>query len=283
MSGFRLIDALEPRRFFSVTLPESTPDAPPSDLPPSDVGDDIFRATATAPLTPGVSLTKGALTVIGNTTDDTIAIAAEGTTKIAVTFNGTKTTYDRTAVRKLLVAAGSGNDKITLNLPAALAAKLPVKVTGDAGNDSITSNVAGAFDGGEGNDSITGSSGNDKIVGGVGDDTLISSGGKDSISGGAGLNRITYANGDRDLGAIKLRTDKRSVLIITGSKANDTFNFAKGSGNNVTLTIAGQTATFDTTLLRGLIINGGAGQDKVVLTNNPFANKIVIKHSIELP
>lgn len=52
------------------------------------------------------------------------------------------------------------------------------------------------FDGGKGNDSISGTDYNDVIKGGDGDDTIYGGEGNDTITGGKGKNLVTYRHGD---------------------------------------------------------------------------------------
>jgi Ca2+-binding RTX toxin-like protein len=51
----------------------------------------------------------------------------------------------------------------------------------------------GTINGGPGDDTITGTSGNDILIGGAGDDTLSGAGGRDIIIGGTGADKINGA------------------------------------------------------------------------------------------
>lgn len=269
-----LLEDLEGRRLLSVTLGE---DGAPVENSPAD---ETMLITTTAATTP-VSLTRGKLTVTGTGNADTVTLALEGTDKIAVTLNGTKTTYNLTAVRTVKVDTLAGNDTATINLTSAVARKLGLTVDGGAGNDTLTTNVRATLIGGDGNDNLTGSTGNDRLVGGAGDDVLVSNGGSDSLSRGTGTDRVTYANGDRDVGDLKLRT-RNGVLTVSGTNKADKFTFAKGTGTNVSVALGTQVATFDLASLSAVRVDGGAGRDEVVAPAGTFGTKAFSKRSIEI-
>jgi Ca2+-binding RTX toxin-like protein len=246
------------------------------------LGGEIF-ANTTATTNP---LLRGrTLTVRGTTAADTITIGLEGS-NIAVTLNGTKTTYAVSAVRTLRVLADAGNDNVTVNLTPAAAAKLAITLDGAVGDDTLTTNVKASLLGGAGNDTLTGSTANDRLVGGLGDDTILSNGGRDSITAGLGRNRVTYANGDRDVGDLRLRKDSRGLLRIFGTARNDKFTFSKGNGNVVNVQLndlaLNQLASFDLTQVTGIRVEGSAGRDEVVAPANTFGTKPFSKKSIEV-
>ena len=74
------------------------------------------------------------------------------------------------------IFGGGGDDTISIGGPIA-------EAYGQDGNDTINSTAGGAmrFDGGAGNDSITGSTGNETLIGGTGQDTLTGSWGTDTF------------------------------------------------------------------------------------------------------
>lgn len=242
----------------------------------------MSAASLTLPPASDATLVKNVLNVRGTPGADTIKISA-GTTAntVAVQINAINKTFTRAQFKQLVILGDTGNDTITVDLSATLASKLGLKVLGEAGNDTITTNVAGAFDGGDGNDSITGSTGKDKILGGAGDDTIFSGGSTDGINAGDGVDKVTYANGDQDVGDIKLRTDAKGKLTITGSKAAEKFVFAKGTGNLITVTVGTQVASFDLTKVSSITLNGAGGVDEAVTPANVFGTKVFSKKSIE--
>lgn len=89
-------------------------------------------------------------------------------------------------------------------------------VIGGAGNDKITAQTVGVigsfltnrFEGGKGNDTLTGLSDNDTLIGGDGDDSILGGDGNDSIDGGAGKDSLFGAAGNDIIQARDLFNDK---------------------------------------------------------------------------
>lgn len=276
MSARSLIDSLEPRRLFAVGL------ADPGEGEAQITSEPGVEAQTTAAPATGVTLVKGKLRIQGSANADTVNVALEGTTKIAVTLNGTKTTYDIPAVKSIEFKGEAGNDTATVNLTGTAFAKLRVALAGGIGNDTLTSNLPSTLKGEDGNDTLNGSTGRDVMVGGLGDDTILSGGGRDSISAGPGNNNVTYANGDRDVGPLKLRRSSTGVLTISGSSAADTFVFSKGAGNLVNVAVGTFASSFDLTQVNAIIVNGAGGRDTVTLPNNVIGTKPFSTRSIEV-
>ena len=109
-----------------------------------------------------------------------------------------------------------------------------INITGaEAANDRLVVNLldgddvldgsglaAGAIqltvDGGDGDDVIIGTAGNDVLLGGAGDDVLIGNGGVDVIDGGAGDNVILFASGVRfDVANFKAGDDARNRIDLS--------------------------------------------------------------------
>jgi Ca2+-binding RTX toxin-like protein len=78
-----------------------------------------------------------------------------------------------------LIRGDAGNDTISGRAVA----------YGDAGNDMITGKLGY---GGEGNDTLHGTTGSDELDGGAGDDTLMGGGGDDALSGGDGVDAAIF-------------------------------------------------------------------------------------------
>ncbi|MFF7987492.1 calcium-binding protein [Streptomyces sp. NPDC007901] len=88
------------------------------------------------------------------------------------------------------ISLGAGNDKATDSgrLDGAY-------VSGDAGNDTITVGKEGLAWGGDGNDTINASGGDNIVQGGKGDDTLHGGSGAQNLSGDDGKDTITGGTG----------------------------------------------------------------------------------------
>lgn len=114
------------------------------------------------------------------------------------------------------VNAGDGNDVVTLDetngpLPAA-------QLFGGDGNDSLT--------GGSGNDQLFGQDGNDSLFGRAGADTLSGGSGDDFIAGGAGND--TLSGGD---GSDFLDGDQGADTAFLGA-GDDVFRWDQGDGSD---------------------------------------------------
>jgi Ca2+-binding RTX toxin-like protein len=135
------------------------------------------------------SVAKGVLRIAGGAGDDVIRIEKSGTS-IQATINGLTQTFKGSAVKKIRVLAGAGNDSVLVGpaIPSDLsggramirwwATRRTTRSTAAAGDDVL--------DGKGGNDSLLGGEGRDNLSGGAGDDLLNGEGGKDTISGGKG-------------------------------------------------------------------------------------------------
>jgi Ca2+-binding RTX toxin-like protein len=107
-----------------------------------------------------------------------------------------------TAADDVFVALGSGNaaqvlgPSVAINITGTEAANDRLVINALAGDDVVdaTGLAAGTIqmtaDGGDGNDVLVGSTGNDTLRGGAGDDVLIGNGGTDVLDGGLGDNVI---------------------------------------------------------------------------------------------
>jgi Ca2+-binding RTX toxin-like protein len=104
-------------------------------------------------------------------------------------------------------------------------------INGGNGNDALTGTTGDdIISGGNGNDQINGGDGNDNISGGSGNDVLIGGRGNNTLDGGDGNDTLTAADGNN---------------IMNGGNGNDTIT--AGNGNNT--------------------INGGDGNDTVTVGN----------------
>ncbi|MBW4594282.1 MAG: VCBS repeat-containing protein [Brasilonema angustatum HA4187-MV1] len=110
-------------------------------------------------------------------------------------------------------------------------------LTGTAGNDVIfglngndTINALAGddqLDGGNGNDTLLGGNGNDQLDGGNGDDTLLGGNGNDTLLGGNGDDLLVGGNGNDFL------RGGNGDDILTGDAGADTFVLQKNSGVDI--------------------------------------------------
>jgi uncharacterized delta-60 repeat protein len=98
--------------------------------------------------------------------------------------------FDLVLVRRIVVLAGDGNDRVTLFSDAADDNTFPIRAGGKPA----------LIDGGRGNDVLVGEDAIDSIKGGAGDDTLTGRLGADLLNGGSGTDVATTDDTDRLLG-----------------------------------------------------------------------------------
>ncbi|MCX7422153.1 MAG: hypothetical protein NT013_21785 [Planctomycetia bacterium] len=107
---------------------------------------------------------KQQLIVVGSQLKDSISVASSGagaTQKYNVTFNGKIQKFAASSVVGIVVLGNDGDDNLTL---------------------ASTVTIGGILNGGLGDDTLTGSSGNDILLGGEGDDKLMGMGGNDGCA-----------------------------------------------------------------------------------------------------
>lgn len=140
---------------------------------------------------------------------------------------------------------------------------------GEDGNDHL--------DGGEGNDLLSGGDNNDALDAGAGDDTLFGGAGWDTLSGHEGNDQLSGGDGSDLLlggeGADQL-TGQAGDDTLDGGYGNDLLSGGLGSdelnGGPGQDTIWGQWP--GETDLEGDILNGGAGDDLLMLGSGDIAN-----------
>lgn len=128
---------------------------------------------------------------------------------------------------------------VTITDPATGQPSGPASTNGD---DDVT--VAGSFNGGTGNDSITGDSGADTLSGGDGNDTITGMGGADSLAGEEGNDDLAGGDGNDAM------TGGNGEDLLSGEAGNDSLN-----GGNGQDTLSGG-ADADT-------LDGSNGQDEL--------------------
>lgn len=186
-----------------------------------------------------VVITNGNLTA-----DDTVA-GGDGANELRTTANTDDAKFTNvTGFQTLSVAAG------TTNTLAAEAQEAGIR-TINLANGGATVNAADftsaanlTVNGGTGNDVITTGAGADSVLGGDGNDTITTGDGNDYVAGGNGNDVVSTDAGD----------DR--VLMGAGSD-----NLNLGSGNDVV------TVTGAVDLGFSDVINGGTGDDEIVLDN----------------
>lgn len=144
-------------------------------------------------------------------------------------------------------------------------------VDGGNGNDTIYgSSFADNANGGEGNDFIKGSAGDDRLNGNSGDDTLFGDGGNDTLFGGAGQDELSGGEGNDLLlgqgGNDRLNGGADDDTIF-GSVGNDVLfggsgrDLLDGGSDEDLLLGQGGNDLLDGGGQRGDIMEGGAGFD----------------------
>ncbi|MCM8732009.1 beta strand repeat-containing protein [Hephaestia sp. GCM10023244] len=152
------------------------------------------------------------VTIDGNAVGDGVAPDADGNLGVAIQSLDAAgnpvgaITYADDEGLALVTAAG-----ITVNDGDTVIGTFDQVVLGTALDDSVT--VSGYANGGDGDDYISGSSGNDWLVGGAGDDYLEGRGGVDHLYGGAGDD---YLDGGAGLD------------VMDGGEGSDTYYFDNG-------------------------------------------------------
>jgi Ca2+-binding RTX toxin-like protein len=132
-------------------------------------------------------------------------------------------------------------------------------LTGTTGDDIISGgNGNDRIDGGDGNDNISGGNGNDVLIGGRGNNTIDGGNGNDTIIAADGNNTITGGNGNETV------TVGNGNNSFVGGNGND--NVVVGNGNNV-LTGGNGNDTFHVGAGNN-ILTGGSGNDTFVFAAN---------------
>ncbi|WP_438751633.1 calcium-binding protein [Pararhizobium sp. O133] len=208
---------------------------------------------------------KGVDTVLGGTGDDEVNFADGGKDKGDGGTGIDRVTLNRSAdtVARTLTITGS---TATLSDGTSLKNFENYWVSFGSGNDvikSVGSALSVSASGGDGNDTLLGTSGADRINGDNGNDTIKAGGGDDSIDGGAGDDKIEGGAGN------DMINDNGGTNIIDAGSGNDSvylqdYNAAKPSKNTVLL------GTGDDSMTGGyngatLTADGGTGIDMATI------------------
>jgi Ca2+-binding RTX toxin-like protein len=134
------------------------------------------------------------IAISGTAKNDRIVVYNEGS-GLAVSVNGNITHYERGA--PLNISANAGDDLVSIELIAGLAA-VPITVSGGAGNDTIlTAGGNDRIDAGEGDDVVVAGGGKNTVYGGAGNDALSGGSRIDLLDGGDGIDAL-LGNGGED-------------------------------------------------------------------------------------
>jgi hypothetical protein len=141
----------------------------------------------------GFDLSDGVLTVVGTADDDTIRVVRSGAGFRVVANFGEFSVAQASALTRVIVRAGDGDDSINLRL---LGTAVTTEVYAGAGDDSVV--------GGRGSDIVLGGADNDLISGRGGADLLVGDDGADRLDGVAGSDLLIADRFDDPLGDLDL-------------------------------------------------------------------------------
>jgi len=147
-------------------------------------------------------------------------------------------------------------------------------INGLAGDDVIEASKLGAAmqltaNGGDGNDVLVGSTGNDVLTGGAGDDVLIGNGGQDVLDGGTGDNilipSVTAKVGSAGTltGALTVHANVALPQQFDGTAGSDRINVTLAGGKLEMTGLAAPAALDPATAAGPVTINGLAGNDVI--------------------
>ena len=203
------------------------------------------------------------LSFFGDAHDNSIAITHDADGHIsanggAVPISGGVPTADNTSL--ILASGGNGNDSISFDetngtLPAA-------HLFGGNGDDSLTGGSGNdQLDGGNGNDTLNGGAGTDSLFGGNGNDTLNGGAGFDQFFGGAGDDLLIWNPGDgSDALSGGLGFD---TMLFNGNDKVETFEFTSNGHGGATFTRDLGNINMGLTGVEKVTLNAGGGADTV--------------------
>ncbi len=190
------------------------------------------------PLPLDVRLSGTTLNYRGTPADEVISINLQAD-EIVVTAGEASARFPAAQVERIRFHTGAGNDFISVSAP------IPADIRGGQGNDTIFgSSVDDTLFGGKGDDILEGRDGNDKLQGGTGNDTLDGGDGNDSLRGRGGRDELNGGDGDDTLKGGKLRDS------LFGGSGNDLI--LGGTGRDILQGDAGRD-----------ILLGGVGRDQL--------------------
>lgn len=160
---------------------------------------DLLVASPVAKAISGIALDQGVITITGNGGVDTVVVSTPYRGGISVSRNGFTQTFSTTGITKIVFYGNAGDDSF------ANGTSVPCEVYGGDGNDTLSGSggddfIVGGYGqdvirGYGGNDVLWGSGGSDDIYGGEGDDILKGHGGADHLYGGNGEDALYGGSG----------------------------------------------------------------------------------------
>lgn len=220
---------------------------------------------------------------------DSIAIRQDSTTgRVQVLANGgvlgTAPNVATSTVTSIVVKGGDSENTIDLSLVTGTTypSLTSIRVDGGNGNDTITGSPTygdsllggdgvdtlngqggnDTLDGGDGNDSIIGGDGDDSLIGEDGNDTITGDAGNDIISGGNHHDSITGGDGNDSIDA------GQSNDTVLGGNDNDTINGSDGRDS-----LSGEAGT--DSILGGADIDTLSGGDNNDTLSGQSGNDVV--------
>ncbi len=223
-------------------------------------GSAAINVNAAAVTTNGMTITgnDGNNTITGTALNDTLS-GGDGIADGSDTLNG------GAGIDTVDYSGATGN--ITMDLSSGAAQN-----TGGAGTDTVTNieNITG----GSGNDTLSGTTGDNVIIGGNGNDTLSGGSGNDTLTGGTGNDILTGGTGTDSLSGgddVDTLNGDNSDSLLDGGNGTDTLNFGANFDDtsdsqvvnieNVVLTAAASLNLASQT--EAFTITGSTGNDSI--------------------
>jgi Ca2+-binding RTX toxin-like protein len=248
-------------------------------------GTDVKQVAIDLSGTPGTGQGDGQVDTVnvdGTAGDDRISVVSSGSSVVVnglaaqVTINGADASADQ-----LVVNGGAGDDII--NASGLRAGQVNLIINGGDGNDTIT--------GSAGNDTVIGGRGNDVASLGAGNDTFVwnPGDGSDTVDGGAGNDTLVFnganidenmeisANGrgatlTRDVGVVSMNLTNMETIDVNALGGADTITVDDLSMTSVKDIAIDLSATPGSGVSDGqadtVVINATSGDDAINVTDN---------------
>jgi Ca2+-binding RTX toxin-like protein len=220
---------------------------------------------------------NGVLTVTGDDDDNTLVVNRDAAGTILVNggtlaiIGGAPTTNNTTLIR---IFGLGGND--TLAVDDGNGPMPPANLQGGEGDDTLTGSAnVDELDGGPDNDTLLGRGGNDTLLGGPGDDLLIGGQGVDTHIGGEGDDQIVWNPGDGS--DVVEGQDGDDTLIFIGANISEVMDIAP-NGQRLRFTRNIGSIVMDCDGIERVIVRALGGQDQVTvndLTGTQVSNVLV--------